>query len=96
MSTWGPGIVPRVLERIGRAYRTPGRLVRTQPGNVELLDGVHVRLSLWKERGAAQRWVSLEVIQGELTGTELFVPIEALQGQEVVDELGRANAVLAT
>jgi len=87
---------PRTLSRLGPSFMTPGRTVNRLAGNVELLEGVQVRLSVWKERGAAQRWVSLELTTGENAGLEVFVPVEALEGGEGTDLGAQLSTVLAT
>lgn len=88
--------MPRVLERFGPSFQTPGRTLRRLAGDVELLDGVQVRVSLWKEQGRAQRWFSLELLNGELVGVEVFIPLEAVQGEARKDAGGLENVILAT
>lgn len=86
----------RELERFGEAYRvTGGRTVKRSeaPGNaMELLESPDIRLSFWRERKSPQRWVSLEILGGELLGVEVFVPIEAFLGREIMHELRTAVA----
>jgi len=73
--------VPRTLSRFGPAYRIEGRTLERSQEDVELLETVGVRLSVWKERGNPQRWVSLELLSGAHAGLETFVPMEVIEGQ---------------
>jgi len=87
---------PRTLSRLGASFLTPGRTINRLAANVELLEGVQVRLTVWKERGAAQRWVSLELLTGENAGLEVFVPVEALEGGDGTDLTAQLHTVVAT
>lgn len=77
--------MPRVLSRAGPAFKIEGRTIERAATNLELLETVDVRLSMWKEKRGAQRWVSMELTTGTRAGLEIFVPIEVLQGEGVED-----------
>jgi len=87
--------MPRTLSRFGPAYRIEGRTLERSSEDVELLETVGVRLSVWKERGRAQRWVSLELLSGAHAGLETFVPLEVLEGEGQRDPIvGQGGVVL--
>lgn len=66
---------------MGPVFELEARLVHGLGASVELTESPVVHVALWQERGRAQRWVSIEIREGELSGKALFVPVEALQGE---------------
>jgi len=79
--------MPRKLVRVGPAYVIEGRTLERSGSEVELLETVQVRLSIWKEYGVAQRWVSMELLGGSRRGLETFVPMEAIEGEGAREHL---------
>lgn len=79
--------MPRKLTRLGPAYVIEGRTLERSGADVELLETVQVRLSIWKEHGIVQRWISLELLGGSRRGLETFVPMEAIEGEAVREHL---------
>lgn len=83
----------RTLVRFGPCYAMEGRTVH-RVGPTEVLETVTVRTSLWRERGASQRWVSLEVTTGSHAGLEVFVPLEAMEGEGLEVSPALSSALL--
>jgi hypothetical protein len=70
----------RTLTRLGAAYRIQGRTLQRLT-DIEVSEAVELVVSLWRERGRAQRWLSVDVRTGSHDGLEIFMPLEVLQGQ---------------
>lgn len=84
----------RTLERLGDAFRIEGRTLHRVSDGVEVLETVGTRVSLWRQRGSSQRWVSVEIRTGSHAGLEVFVPVEALSGEADALELPQVGKVL--
>jgi hypothetical protein len=71
---------------MGPGYTLEGRVCRGVGTAIEVQAPERVVVRLWKQHGAAQRFVSVFLPEAQL---EVFIPVEAFVGNELVaDSIG--------